>query len=241
MIRKTKFTSSYHYNPLNPINWSLFSLVAIISSSLLIIDWILGLLYQYPVDKSSFLANIFNTNIFFTKIFPLITLFLIIGLGLFAHEDFNEKPFFIAIIIKLLSYFGLCTYTFLGYVAEFILNIGCWFLIIMVLIFIYLFDIEYPIEKNQGIIIGVCFLTASFLLHLFFYGWRMNEAWGLVYLITCYVGYFIIKREHQLIGGLPILIISFFNNYVVPFELDGLKIGADLMLIISLFIIVKRG
>jgi len=239
MSKKHKFNSNYKYNPLDPRNWTLFCKVVVISSILLIIDWILGLNIQIESIELSFFAENFTDTDFFIKIFPLVALIIILVLIPFLNKDMDESPFFGAIIIKVILYLGSCQYTILGKIGEFILSLSCSILIVVVLVFIILIETEEPINKIQVLIFGLILLIVHLIINIFIFSWRFEETWGLIFILTILAGILLIQRNLSLIGGLLIFIITIIIDYIIAYDLNGLDAGLELLKFASLFIVIS--
>jgi hypothetical protein len=234
MKEKKKYTSSYKYNPLNPLNWSILTQISVIISIVLIIDWILG--FNVPVssiERLSFLAKISGNNEFFVRVFPLISIIIVLIITPMLNKEIDDTPFYGVILIKINLYLGYCQYTLLGNYGEFILTLTCSVVIVVVLVFMTFFEIDEPVNHVQAMLIALIILVANFLVNILVYsptyGWRIHETWALIYILISFGGILLIHKKYELLGALPILIIALLNDYVVDFAINGFDAGAEIM------------
>ncbi len=239
MVRKDKYTKEYKYNPLNPLNWSILTLVNVICSILLIIDWIIGFNIPIADINRSFLANATGGNEFFIRIFPIIALIIVLLISPLLNKEIDDTPFFGVIIIKIVLYLGSCQYTTMGDWVESILTFTCSVVIVVVLVFMTFFEIDEPVNHVQGMLIALVILGVDFLVNSLISGWRINETWALIYILVSFFGIFLIHKDFELIGACAILFMAIINDYVVDFGIDGFDAGAELMKFFSGFLVAK--
>jgi hypothetical protein len=239
MVKKDKYTSEYKYNPLNPFNWSILTLINVICVALLIIDWIIGFSVPIADISTSFLTDVTGGNEFFLRIFPLIALIIILLLSPLLNKEIDDTPFFGVIIIKVVLYLGSNQYTIMGDWVESILTFTCSVVIVVILVFMTFFEIDEPVNHVQGMLIALGILAVDFIVNSLIFGWRINETWALIYISIAFFGILLIHKDYVLIGALAILVMAIFNDYVVDFDLNGFDAGAELMKFFSGFLVAK--
>ncbi|MHA1342893.1 MAG: hypothetical protein ACTSQG_02830, partial [Promethearchaeota archaeon] len=205
-----------------------------------IIDLIIGFYIENKPINYSFLANIFPDNNFFIGILSLIVVLIIILLTPFLNEEIDENPFFVAIIIKIILYLGSSQYTFLGRVGEIILNLSCTVVIVIVLVFITIIELEEPINYIQVLLLGIILLTINFILNIFYYGWRIEETWAIIFIFFSLGSILLMKNQKLFIVGVSIIFfMTILNDYIISFGLSGLDAGSELLKFTSLLLIIK--
>ena len=229
MKDKTTFDSTYKYNPLNPLNWSIFCKATFILSILLIIDWIIGMSANIDIIKMSYLASAFSEIDFLSLILPIIIFSLILVMIPFLNDEMEGKPFYGAILIQILLDLGGSYFTLLGTITASILNTVCTIFIVTVLVFVIFFETEDASYYIQAFSIATILLGAHFLFNLALNSFRLNEIWAIIVISISALGLLLIKKEQLIIGSLPILVIIIINDYIVPFGLSGFSVGAEIL------------
>jgi len=229
---------------INPKNWTFFCCLIFILSILLIIDLILGVIFQAPIVNYSYLSIFFPNNDFFLRILPLIILLIILLLAPFLNQQLANAPFFMAIIIIVLIYLAGIQYTLLGVICEFFLTTGCSIIIFLILINIIIFENDDFIDTVSVFLIGVALLTVHLTVNIINLFDSIQLIWGIIYLSTIILGIILILKQHILIAAIPIFIFSVLNGYILdyflPVGLSGFDVGSSLILLGSLFLIIQQ-
>ena len=241
MTRKNKYNSEYIYNPLNPLNWSLFRQVTVAISIVLFIDWILGFSIASEKINYSYLAEIFPDNYFFITFLPLLTIIGVIGLSSLQTKEFFDMSFYSAVFIKVLLHLGSTQFTLLGHYAGFALDTICSAVIIAILVFNIILEVSEPIDYADMLSIGG--ILISFHLFLNYLSsqtldQRLETTWGLFYLLIIMISIDLIIKKHVYFGAVLLLGIGILNNYILPFGLSGFEAGSEIILFIGLFLFI---
>jgi len=239
MKKKSRYTSAYQYNPLNPLNWTLLTIINVSCCIILFIDWLLG--FNVPIDSinTSFLTNITGNNEFFLRVFPIFSLIFVLLISPWLNREIDDSPFYGVILIRVILYLGSCQYTFLGEIGEFVLTLTCSVVIVTVLVFMTFFSIEDPVNHVQGMLIALILLFVNFLVNLIVFGWRIEETWASLYIVISIIGIFLIHKDYIIIGALPIFIMAIFNDYIITFDINGFDVGAEIMKFFSGFLAIS--
>ncbi len=235
---KNQFDSSYKYNPMDPRNWRLFCAINILTSILLVIDWLLGITFSEDPISFSFLARTFTENEIFLKTLPLIIALTILSLSPFLNEQIDGAPFFGAITIKFLLYLGSCQYTIVGRIGETVLDTSCTVLIVWVFVYMTILELPNPLNYVQAFLIGFCFLIMHLITNILLFGWMVDETWGLIFVLTSLGGLFLIYKDKLLVGALIIFVMTILNDYILPYTLSGYDVGQEILTFLSLLLII---
>jgi len=238
MTQADPYGAEYKYNPWDPRNWNLFAQLNFILALLLISDWTLGMLLGYGPTHFSYFARIFQGVEIFEYYFPLIFYVGILLLTPFLDRELEETPFYGAILIKILLFMFACQYTLLGEIARFLLGLACSVVIVVVLVFSVVLEVRMSLDYVQVIGMGIFFLAVHWILNLIFYGFRANEWWAILLISVSILGMLILRFDKIRLGGLILLILFVLNNYIVPFELSGLDVGAFLIFTCAILVII---
>ncbi|MHA1147519.1 MAG: hypothetical protein ACTSR8_04675 [Promethearchaeota archaeon] len=229
MKDKNTFDSNYRYNPLNPLNWSIFCKVTFILSILLIIDWIIGISIDLDLIEKSYLASTFSGINLLSLILPIIIFSLILVMTPFLNDEMEGKPFYGAILIQVMLELGGSNFTVLGTISQNILDLCCIVFIVTVLVFVIFFETEDASYYIQAFSIAIILLVAHFLFNLAFNNFRCNEIWAIIVISISSLGLFLVKKEQLIFGSLSIIVIIIINDYVVPFGLSGFNVGTEIL------------
>lgn len=223
----------------SPRNWTFLCKLNFVTSIILIIDWILGVVINpSTLARQSYLATIVPKNFFFFFVFPLLSLILIFFLSPLLSEKLDKSPFITAILILVIVYLGVNEYTLLGRIAATLLTLGCSIIIVLISINITILENEEPISNVKAMLIGVILMAINFTVNFLIFGWRIDETWAFIYIIVAIVGIALIQTKKILIGAAPIFVCAVLNDYIFPFGLDGFDAGAELLKFLSLFFII---
>lgn len=230
----------YKYHPWDPRNWSSASQFNVIFSIILLIDSILGFILALTPERAGYIWSFTSGTGIFELFFPIIVTLAILAISPVLNRDIDESPFFGAILIKIFLFLGSAQFTLLGIIGEFILDLGCSILIVTVLVFNILFDMDQPFNYINLMLLGLGFFVMQFILDIILLGWEISYAWILLILGGLAITILLLHQKKRLIGSILAIVLLILNNYILPMGISSLGVGSLILLSSSILLLISN-